>query len=133
MQQQPSKTLHTLIKFGKWMKMVNFSVKYERLIIQHDMGVGQRKYLSPRQELNPYLPNTWHPPCWIIHLSFLIKHILQALAVPAKPCISPHSEKVKLALEIIFQSTWLENSFCRYAANSSVLNWKHVVHHLHSI
>jgi len=28
----------------------------ERWIIQHDTSVGKRKYLSPRQELNPWPP-----------------------------------------------------------------------------
>ena len=56
-----SNTIEVIMSSDKLIKMANFKLSNEmwRWINQHDMGVGQRKILSPWQESNPWPPEHW--------------------------------------------------------------------------
>ena len=51
-------------------------MKCERWIIQHDTSVGQRKYLSPRQESNP-----WPPEHIVGALSTELRELMESKAI----------------------------------------------------
>jgi len=64
--------IEVIVSSDKLIKMVNFKLGNEmwRWINQHDMSVGQREILSPRQELNSWPCFQSTPGLVQLHVSF---------------------------------------------------------------